>query len=147
MLSHRRGKNRVLESVCTAVPLVARSPAFWVAVTQTIVCCCFQLYLTSDHRTLMKSSVKSWLQEVTLTDEVTHLNCWQAAFLDPQLRLEYEGFPVRVSLACGTLGPGVCARKGCGSQLPVKQRLTVAPTASRLCLFLSFITQMWITPV
>ncbi|GAB1292294.1 Cilia- and flagella-associated protein 161 [Apodemus speciosus] len=55
------------------------------------------LYLTSDHRNLMKSSVKSWLQEVTLTDEVTHLNCWQAAFLDPQLRLEYEGFPVRAN--------------------------------------------------
>ncbi|XP_028630598.1 cilia- and flagella-associated protein 161 [Grammomys surdaster] len=55
------------------------------------------LYLTSDHRTLMKSSVKSWLQEVTLSDDVTHLNCWQAAFLDPQLRLEYEGFPVRAN--------------------------------------------------
>ncbi|XP_031243081.1 cilia- and flagella-associated protein 161 [Mastomys coucha] len=55
------------------------------------------LYLTSDHRTLLKSSVKSWLQEVTLTDEVTHLNCWQAVFLDPQLRLEYDGFPVRAN--------------------------------------------------
>ncbi|EDL06869.1 cilia- and flagella-associated protein 161 isoform X1 [Mus musculus] len=55
------------------------------------------LYLTSDHRTLLKSSLKSGLQEVTLTDEVTHLNCWQAAFLDPQLRLEYEGFPVRAN--------------------------------------------------
>lgn len=55
------------------------------------------LYLTSDHRTLLKSSVKSWLQEVTLTDTVTHLNWWQAAFLNPQLRLEYEGFPVRAN--------------------------------------------------
>lgn len=54
----------------------------------------------------MKSSVKSWLQEVTLTDEVTHLNCWQAAFLDPQLRLEYEGFPVRVSLRAGLRDAG-----------------------------------------
>ncbi|XP_004594640.2 cilia- and flagella-associated protein 161 [Ochotona princeps] len=52
------------------------------------------LYLSSDHRTLLKSSKRSWLQEVTLTDEVSHLNCWQAAFLDPQLRLEYEGFPI-----------------------------------------------------
>ncbi|XP_062060831.1 cilia- and flagella-associated protein 161 [Lepus europaeus] len=52
------------------------------------------LYLSSDHRTLLKSSKRSWLQEVTLTDDVSHLNCWQAAFLDPQLRLEYEGFPI-----------------------------------------------------
>lgn len=32
-----------------------------------------------------------------LTDEVSYLNCWQAALPDPQLRLEYEGFPVAVS--------------------------------------------------
>ncbi|CAH7346357.1 Cfap161 [Phodopus roborovskii] len=55
---------------------------------------CKMLYLSSDHRTLLKSSKKSWLQEVILTDEASHLNCWQATFLDPQLRLEYEGFPV-----------------------------------------------------
>nr|XP_048291311.1 cilia- and flagella-associated protein 161 [Myodes glareolus] len=58
---------------------------------------CKMLYLSSDHRTLLKSSKKSWLQEVTLTDENSHLNCWQATFLDPQLRLEYEGFPVRAN--------------------------------------------------
>ncbi|XP_078183033.1 cilia- and flagella-associated protein 161 isoform X3 [Callithrix jacchus] len=52
------------------------------------------LYLSSDHRTLLKSSKRSLLQEVYLTDEVSHMNCWQAAFPDPQLRLEYEGFPV-----------------------------------------------------
>nr|XP_019599037.1 PREDICTED: cilia- and flagella-associated protein 161 [Rhinolophus sinicus] len=52
------------------------------------------LYLSSDHRTLLRSSKRSWLQEVYLTDEVSYLNCWQAAFPDPQLRLEYEGFPV-----------------------------------------------------
>ncbi|XP_054444623.1 cilia- and flagella-associated protein 161 [Pteronotus mesoamericanus] len=52
------------------------------------------LYLTSDHRTLLKSSKRSWLQEVYLTDEVSYRNCWQAAFSDPQLRLEHEGFPV-----------------------------------------------------
>ncbi|KAB0405112.1 hypothetical protein E2I00_016433 [Balaenoptera physalus] len=55
---------------------------------------CFHLYLSSDHRTLTKSSKRSWLQEVYLTDENSYLNCWQAAFPDPQLRLEYEGFPV-----------------------------------------------------
>uniref|UniRef100_A0A671FSP1 Cilia and flagella associated protein 161 n=1 Tax=Rhinolophus ferrumequinum TaxID=59479 RepID=A0A671FSP1_RHIFE len=52
------------------------------------------LYLSSDHRTLLRSSKRSWLQEVYLTDEVSYLNCWQAAFPDPQLRLEYEGFPI-----------------------------------------------------
>ncbi|KAM9586334.1 cilia- and flagella-associated protein 161 [Trichechus inunguis] len=52
------------------------------------------LYLASDHRTLLKSSKKSWLQEVYLTDEVSYLNCWQAAYVDPQLRLEYEGLPI-----------------------------------------------------
>uniref|UniRef100_A0A8C9UWG9 Cilia and flagella associated protein 161 n=1 Tax=Spermophilus dauricus TaxID=99837 RepID=A0A8C9UWG9_SPEDA len=55
------------------------------------------LYLSSDHRTLLKSSKKSWLQEVYLTDEVSHLNCWQASFLDPQLRLEFEGFPIQAN--------------------------------------------------
>ncbi|EGW11843.1 cilia- and flagella-associated protein 161 isoform X1 [Cricetulus griseus] len=55
------------------------------------------LYLSSDHRTLLKSAKKSCLQEVTLTDEVSHLNSWQATFLDPQLRLEYEGYPVRAN--------------------------------------------------
>ncbi|XP_037020101.2 cilia- and flagella-associated protein 161 [Artibeus jamaicensis] len=52
------------------------------------------LYLSSDHRTLLKSSKRSWLQEVYLTDEVSYLNCWQAAFPDPQLRLEHEGVPI-----------------------------------------------------
>ena len=62
-------------------------------------CCPLQLYLSSDHRTLLKSSKRSWLQEVFLTDEVSYLNCWQAAFPDPQLRLEHEGFPIPVSMA------------------------------------------------
>ncbi|XP_006871006.1 PREDICTED: uncharacterized protein C15orf26 homolog [Chrysochloris asiatica] len=52
------------------------------------------LYLASDHRTLLKSAKKSWLQEVYLVEEFSYLNCWQAAYLDPQLRLEYEGMPV-----------------------------------------------------
>ncbi|KAI5929533.1 Cilia- and flagella-associated protein 161 [Manis javanica] len=65
------------------------------------------LYLSSDHRTLLKSSKRSRLQEVYLTDEISYLNCWQAAYLDPQLRLEYEGFPVPANakvlvIHCGT---------------------------------------------
>lgn len=109
MFSYRKGGgNRVLEAAfvpaCCTVSLVAHSPAVSIAVT--LLMCRFQLYLSSDHRTLLKSSKKSWLQEVTLTDENSHLNCWQATFLDPQLRLEYEGFPVRVSLACRPPGLG-----------------------------------------
>uniref|UniRef100_A0A2K6ES36 Cilia and flagella associated protein 161 n=1 Tax=Propithecus coquereli TaxID=379532 RepID=A0A2K6ES36_PROCO len=52
------------------------------------------LYLSSDHRSLLKSSRRSWLQEAYLTDEVSYRSCWQAALPDPQLRLEHEGFPV-----------------------------------------------------
>ncbi|XP_004623547.2 cilia- and flagella-associated protein 161 isoform X2 [Octodon degus] len=55
------------------------------------------LYLSSDHRTLLKSAKKSWLQEVHLTDELSHLARWQATFLDPQLRLEHEGLPVQAN--------------------------------------------------
>ncbi|KAM6308577.1 cilia- and flagella-associated protein 161 [Aegotheles albertisi] len=52
------------------------------------------LYLASDHKSFLRSAKKSYLQQVFLTDELSYLSCWQAAFLDPQLRLEYEGFPV-----------------------------------------------------
>ncbi|XP_072475362.1 cilia- and flagella-associated protein 161 [Notamacropus eugenii] len=52
------------------------------------------LYLGSDHKTLMKSSKKSLLQEVYLTDEFTYLTCWHAVYFDPELRIEHEGFPV-----------------------------------------------------
>lgn len=55
------------------------------------------LYLSSDHRTLLRSAQKSWLQEVYLTDEVSYLAWWQATFLDPQLRLEQEGLPVQAN--------------------------------------------------
>ncbi|ELW70705.1 hypothetical protein TREES_T100016713 [Tupaia chinensis] len=55
------------------------------------------LYLSSDHRTLLRSSKKSWLQEVYLTDEVSQRSRWQAVFLDPQLRLEQEGFPIQAN--------------------------------------------------
>ncbi|KFO99459.1 Uncharacterized protein C15orf26, partial [Calypte anna] len=52
------------------------------------------LYLASDHKSFMRFSKKSCLQQVVLTDELSQQTFWQAAFLDPQLRLEYEGFPV-----------------------------------------------------
>ncbi|NXW40305.1 CF161 protein, partial [Nyctiprogne leucopyga] len=52
------------------------------------------LYLASDHKSFMRSAKKSYLQQVFLRDELSYLTCWQATFLDPQLRLEYEGFPV-----------------------------------------------------
>ncbi|XP_013365673.1 PREDICTED: uncharacterized protein C15orf26-like [Chinchilla lanigera] len=55
------------------------------------------LYLSSDHRTFLRSAKKSWLQEVHLTDEASYLARWQATFLDPQLRLEHEGLPVRAN--------------------------------------------------
>ncbi|KAM9532855.1 cilia- and flagella-associated protein 161 [Guaruba guarouba] len=52
------------------------------------------LYLASDHKSFIRFAKKSYLQQVFLTDELSYLTRWQAAFLDPQLRLEHEGFPV-----------------------------------------------------
>ncbi|KAK2522145.1 hypothetical protein Q9233_010703 [Columba guinea] len=52
------------------------------------------LYLASDHKSFIRFAKKSYLQQVFLTSERSYLTCWQAAFLDPQLRLESEGFPV-----------------------------------------------------
>ncbi|KFP85699.1 Uncharacterized protein C15orf26, partial [Apaloderma vittatum] len=52
------------------------------------------LYLASDHKSFVRFAKKTYLQQVFLTDELSYLTSWQAAFLDPQLRLEYEGFPV-----------------------------------------------------
>ncbi|XP_042660126.1 cilia- and flagella-associated protein 161 isoform X3 [Tyto alba] len=54
------------------------------------------LYLASDHKSFIRFAKKSYLQQVFLTDERSYLTCWQATFLDPQLRLEHEGFPVPV---------------------------------------------------
>ncbi|NXI41359.1 CF161 protein, partial [Galbula dea] len=51
-------------------------------------------YLASDHKSFLTSANKSGLQQVFLTDELSYLTHWQANFLDPQLRFEYEGFPV-----------------------------------------------------
>ncbi|XP_069480266.1 cilia- and flagella-associated protein 161 [Ambystoma mexicanum] len=57
---------------------------------------CFtgQLYLASDLKTFVKCARKSRLQEVSLTAQPSYVTCWQAAYLDPQLRMEYEGLPV-----------------------------------------------------
>lgn len=52
------------------------------------------LYLTSDQKTFLKSSKKSHLQEVSLTDQPSYETCWQFVYLDPQMRMEHEGFPV-----------------------------------------------------
>ncbi|XP_054244191.1 cilia- and flagella-associated protein 161 [Indicator indicator] len=52
------------------------------------------LYLASDHKSFLRFAKKSHLQQVFLTEEMSYLTCWQAAFWDPQLRLEHEGFPV-----------------------------------------------------
>ncbi|XP_053128842.1 cilia- and flagella-associated protein 161 [Hemicordylus capensis] len=52
------------------------------------------LFLASDHKTFMNMAKKSSLQSTFLTDELSYLCSWQAIFLDPQFRLEYEGFPV-----------------------------------------------------
>uniref|UniRef100_A0A8C5M2D9 Cilia and flagella associated protein 161 n=1 Tax=Leptobrachium leishanense TaxID=445787 RepID=A0A8C5M2D9_9ANUR len=55
------------------------------------------LYLASDHKTFGKSSKKSRLQEVSLTDQFSYPACWQAVYLDPQMRMEHEGLPVRAN--------------------------------------------------
>ncbi|XP_034987626.1 cilia- and flagella-associated protein 161 [Zootoca vivipara] len=52
------------------------------------------LFVASDHRSFENMTKKSSLQPVFLTDELTYLASWQATYLDPQLRMEYEGFPV-----------------------------------------------------
>lgn len=52
------------------------------------------LFLMSDHKTFRNMAKKSLLQNVLLTDELSYLTSWQATYLDPQLRLEYEGLPV-----------------------------------------------------
>ncbi|NXA33174.1 CF161 protein, partial [Eudromia elegans] len=51
-------------------------------------------YLASDHKSFLRFAKKSYLQQVFLTDELSYLTHWHVTFLDPQLRLEHEGFPV-----------------------------------------------------
>ncbi|XP_023352520.2 cilia- and flagella-associated protein 161 isoform X1 [Sarcophilus harrisii] len=51
-------------------------------------------YLGSSLKTPVNSTKKSALQEVHLTDEFSFFTCWQAAYFDPRLRIEYDDFPV-----------------------------------------------------
>lgn len=69
---------------------------FFYIYTVLIIYFYLQLYLASDHKSFIRFAKKSYLQQVFLTDQLSYLTCWQAAFLDPQMRLEYEGFPVPV---------------------------------------------------
>uniref|UniRef100_A0A8D0BJ81 Cilia and flagella associated protein 161 n=1 Tax=Salvator merianae TaxID=96440 RepID=A0A8D0BJ81_SALMN len=52
------------------------------------------LYLASDHKKFLNMAKKSACQPAFLTDELSYLASWQAVYLDPQLRMEHEGFPV-----------------------------------------------------
>ncbi|EAW99102.1 chromosome 15 open reading frame 26, isoform CRA_a [Homo sapiens] len=52
------------------------------------------LYLSSDHRTLLKSSKRSWLQEVYLTDEVSHVNCWNMKASPSRQMLKFSSITV-----------------------------------------------------
>ncbi|XP_066492645.1 cilia- and flagella-associated protein 161 [Tiliqua scincoides] len=52
------------------------------------------LYLASNHKHFQNAAKKSAQQAVFLTDELSYLASWQVTYLDPQMRLEYEGFPV-----------------------------------------------------
>ncbi|XP_070618075.1 cilia- and flagella-associated protein 161 isoform X2 [Erythrolamprus reginae] len=55
------------------------------------------LFLASDHKSFQNMAKKSSLQSVFMTDELSYLCAWQIIFLDPQLRLEYEGLPIRAN--------------------------------------------------
>ncbi|GCB71170.1 cilia- and flagella-associated protein 161 [Scyliorhinus torazame] len=57
-----------------------------------------QLYLTSDIKLFLKFAKKSRLQLVNLLDELSFLSCWQVLYLDPQMRLEYDGYPVQANI-------------------------------------------------
>uniref|UniRef100_A0A8C5RTM3 Cilia and flagella associated protein 161 n=1 Tax=Laticauda laticaudata TaxID=8630 RepID=A0A8C5RTM3_LATLA len=52
------------------------------------------LFLSSDHKSFQNMAKKSSLQPVFMTDEISYLCAWQIIFLDPQLRMEYEGLPI-----------------------------------------------------
>lgn len=69
---------------------------FFYIYTVLIIYFYLQLYLASDRKSFIRFAKKSYLQQVFLTDELSYLTSWQIAFLDPQMRLEYEGFPVPV---------------------------------------------------
>ncbi|XP_012674150.1 cilia- and flagella-associated protein 161 [Clupea harengus] len=52
------------------------------------------LYLASDVKSFQKCAPKSRLQEVNLVEELNFLCHWKLKYIDPQERLEHEGFPV-----------------------------------------------------
>ncbi|XP_043933878.1 cilia- and flagella-associated protein 161 [Protopterus annectens] len=56
-----------------------------------------QLYLASDHKTFLKNAKKSRLQEINLTNQYSYLTHWQVLYIDPQFRMEYEGYPVHAN--------------------------------------------------
>lgn len=75
-----------------------------------------------------------------LTDDVSYLNCWQAAFPDPQLRLEHEGFPIPVRTA-GRGGGGcttLCGEVGCFRPSAKRRRLVATSGPFAPVLSLSF---------
>ncbi|XP_047139782.1 cilia- and flagella-associated protein 161 isoform X1 [Hydra vulgaris] len=55
------------------------------------------LKLTSNPVTFMKHSKKFPYQEVSMASTSTYLNNWQVLHHDPQMRLETEGFPIKVN--------------------------------------------------
>ncbi|XP_072133825.1 cilia- and flagella-associated protein 161 isoform X2 [Mobula birostris] len=57
-----------------------------------------QLYLTSDMKLFLKYAKKSRKQLVNLTDQLSFLTCWQVLYFDPQMRLEYDGYPVQANV-------------------------------------------------
>ncbi|XP_051896527.1 cilia- and flagella-associated protein 161 isoform X1 [Pristis pectinata] len=57
-----------------------------------------QLYLTSDMKLFLKFAKKSRMQLVNLVDQFSFLSCWQVLYLDPQMRLEYDGYPVQANV-------------------------------------------------
>ncbi|XP_078386055.1 cilia- and flagella-associated protein 161-like [Cetorhinus maximus] len=57
-----------------------------------------QLYLTSDTKLFLKFARKSRMQLVNLIDQLSFLSCWQVLYLDPQMRLEYDGYPVQANV-------------------------------------------------
>ncbi|XP_067873690.1 cilia- and flagella-associated protein 161 isoform X2 [Heterodontus francisci] len=57
-----------------------------------------QLYLTSDIKLFLKFAKRSRMQLVNLTDQLSFLSCWQVLYLEPQMRLEYDGYPVQANV-------------------------------------------------
>uniref|UniRef100_A0A673G2A1 Cilia and flagella associated protein 161 n=1 Tax=Sinocyclocheilus rhinocerous TaxID=307959 RepID=A0A673G2A1_9TELE len=56
-----------------------------------------KLFLASDNKTFLKCAKKSRLQELSLVEEFDFLCWWKVIYVDPQERLENEGYPVQVN--------------------------------------------------